>query len=109
MLRERLLARALDAEGADAQLDALALEVADKRRDPYSAVEEFIAASSDESKGFSSGFVFFEVLFFILMCLFLAWLLHIYTPLSYWTAIPLGLVAGYIFLRLLDVVTEYFG
>src|SRR5437868_3224560 len=109
LLRERLLARALDAEGADEQLDALALEVADKRRDPYSAVEEFIAASSDESKGFSSGFVFFEVLFFILMCLFLAWLLHIYTPLSYWTAIPLGLVAGYIFLRLLDVVTEYFG
>src|SRR2546423_650547 len=44
LLRERLLARALDAEGADAQLDALALEVADKRRDPYSAVEEFIAA-----------------------------------------------------------------
>ena len=44
LLRERLLARALDAEGADAQLDALALEVADKRRDPYSAVEAFIAA-----------------------------------------------------------------
>ena len=44
LLRERLLARALDAEGADEQLDALALEVADKRRDPYSAVEEFIAA-----------------------------------------------------------------
>src|SRR5437763_229129 len=44
LLRERLLARALDAEGADAQLDALAREVADKRRDPYSAVEAFIAA-----------------------------------------------------------------
>jgi LAO/AO transport system kinase len=44
LLRARLLARALDAEGADTQLDALALEVADKRRDPYSAVEEFIAA-----------------------------------------------------------------
>ena len=29
---------------ADEQLDALAIEVADKRRDPYSAVEEFIAA-----------------------------------------------------------------
>ena len=43
LLRERLLARALNAEGADEQLDALALEVADKRRDPYSAVEEFIA------------------------------------------------------------------
>src|SRR5438270_630854 len=46
LLRERLLARALDAEGADAQLDALAREVADKRRDPYSAVEAFIAAGT---------------------------------------------------------------
>jgi LAO/AO transport system kinase len=44
LLRERLLARALSAEGAREQLDALALEVADKRRDPYTAVEEFIAA-----------------------------------------------------------------
>src|ERR1041384_2996592 len=35
LLRERLLARALSAEGAREQLDALALEVADKRRDPY--------------------------------------------------------------------------
>ncbi|HEX7178000.1 MAG TPA: methylmalonyl Co-A mutase-associated GTPase MeaB, partial [Pyrinomonadaceae bacterium] len=46
LLRERLLARALDADGAGAQLDRLALEVADKRRDPYSAVEEFIAAGT---------------------------------------------------------------
>jgi LAO/AO transport system kinase len=46
LLRERLLARTLNAEGADEQLDALALEVADKRRDPYSAVEEFIAAGT---------------------------------------------------------------
>ena len=46
LLRERLLERALSAEGADEQLDALALEVADKRRDPYSAVEEFIAAGT---------------------------------------------------------------
>ena len=46
LLRERLLARALDAEGADEQLDALAVEVADKRRDPYSAVEEFILAGT---------------------------------------------------------------
>jgi LAO/AO transport system kinase len=45
LLRERLLARALSAEGARQQLDALAVEVAEKRRDPYSAVEEFIAAS----------------------------------------------------------------
>ncbi|HYN84425.1 MAG TPA: methylmalonyl Co-A mutase-associated GTPase MeaB [Pyrinomonadaceae bacterium] len=46
LLRERLLARALDAEGAHEQLDALAREVADKRRDPYSAVDEFIAAGA---------------------------------------------------------------
>src|ERR1043166_3785007 len=38
LLRERLLARALSAEGAGEQLDALALEVAEKRRDPYSPV-----------------------------------------------------------------------
>ena len=44
LLRERLLARALETEGADARLDELAREVADKRRDPYSAVEEFIGA-----------------------------------------------------------------
>ncbi|HEY0077057.1 MAG TPA: methylmalonyl Co-A mutase-associated GTPase MeaB [Pyrinomonadaceae bacterium] len=42
LLRERLLARALEADGADAQLDTLAAEVADKRRDPYSAVEEIL-------------------------------------------------------------------
>src|SRR5215207_9857614 len=46
LLRERLLARALGGEGAGERLDALALEVADKRRDPYSAVEEFIAAGT---------------------------------------------------------------
>ncbi|MGB8507116.1 MAG: methylmalonyl Co-A mutase-associated GTPase MeaB [Pyrinomonadaceae bacterium] len=46
LVRERLLARALEAEGADKQLDRLASEVADKRRDPYSAVEEFIAAGT---------------------------------------------------------------
>ncbi|MCA1591900.1 MAG: methylmalonyl Co-A mutase-associated GTPase MeaB [Acidobacteria bacterium] len=46
LLRERLLERALEGEGADEQLDQLALEVADKRRDPYSAVEEFIAAGT---------------------------------------------------------------
>jgi LAO/AO transport system kinase len=44
LLRERLLSRALSAEGADARLDQLASEVATKRRDPYTAVEEFIAA-----------------------------------------------------------------
>ncbi len=46
LLRERLLARAMAAEGADEQLDELASEVADKRRDPYSAVEEFMAAGT---------------------------------------------------------------
>jgi LAO/AO transport system kinase len=46
LLRERLLARALSGEGADARLDRLAAEVASKRRDPYSAVEEFIAAGA---------------------------------------------------------------
>jgi LAO/AO transport system kinase len=44
LLRERLLARALEQHGANERLDALAREVADKRRDPYSAVEELIAA-----------------------------------------------------------------
>jgi hypothetical protein len=43
LLRERLLARALDTEGARLRLEGLASEVADKRRDPYSAIEEFIA------------------------------------------------------------------
>jgi LAO/AO transport system kinase len=45
LLRERLLARALEVEGAGERLDALSLEVADKRRDPYSAVDEIINAS----------------------------------------------------------------
>jgi LAO/AO transport system kinase len=42
LLRERLLARAVAGEGAEARLDALAREVAEKRRDPYSAVDEFM-------------------------------------------------------------------
>ena len=42
LLRERLLARALEGDGKQERLDALALEVADKRRDPYSAVDELI-------------------------------------------------------------------
>jgi LAO/AO transport system kinase len=46
LLREQLLARALETEGAGARLDALAAEVADKRRDPYSAVAEFIKAQA---------------------------------------------------------------
>ncbi len=44
LLRERLLARALDAGDAEKRLDALADEVAEKSRDPYSAVEEILAA-----------------------------------------------------------------
>ena len=44
LLRERLLARTLDSDGASEKLDALATEVAQKRRDPYSAVEEILKA-----------------------------------------------------------------
>jgi LAO/AO transport system kinase len=42
LLRERLLARTLSADSASERLDQLAAEVADKRRDPYSAVEELM-------------------------------------------------------------------
>jgi LAO/AO transport system kinase len=42
LLRERLLARALERDGVRARLESLALEVADKRRDPYTAVEELL-------------------------------------------------------------------
>ena len=45
LLRERLLALALEEDGTRERLDALAAEVAEKRRDPYSAVEELLAAS----------------------------------------------------------------
>jgi LAO/AO transport system kinase len=45
LLRERLLARALESGAAGERLEALALEVAEKRRDPYSAVDELIAAA----------------------------------------------------------------
>jgi LAO/AO transport system kinase len=47
LLRERLLARALHTQDAGTRLDALAAEVAEKRRDPYSAVDEFL----NENKG----------------------------------------------------------
>jgi LAO/AO transport system kinase len=50
LLRERLLARALEVGDTRERLDALAAEVADKRRDPYSAVEELILAA-DASDG----------------------------------------------------------
>ncbi len=42
LLRERLLARTLESDSASERLDALAAEVANKRRDPYSAVEELM-------------------------------------------------------------------
>lgn len=43
LLRETLLVRALNASGTNEKLEALALEVAEKRRDPYSAIEEILA------------------------------------------------------------------
>jgi LAO/AO transport system kinase len=45
LLRERLLAQTLAKDSASERLDHLAAEVAAKRRDPYSAVEEIMNAS----------------------------------------------------------------
>jgi len=42
LLRDRLLAQALNGNSASEKLDALAAEVASKKRDPYSAVEELL-------------------------------------------------------------------
>ena len=42
LLRERLLARTLNGNSASERLDRLAIEVAAKKRDPYSAVEEIL-------------------------------------------------------------------
>jgi len=42
LFRETLLARALEVDGTSEQLEKLALEVAKKNRDPYSAVEELL-------------------------------------------------------------------
>ena len=42
LLRERLLAQTLETDSASERLNRLAAEVADKRRDPYSAVEELM-------------------------------------------------------------------
>ena len=42
LLQETLLARTLNANGTSEKLEKLALEVAEKKRDPYSAVEEII-------------------------------------------------------------------
>jgi len=48
LLREELVTRAMSRDGAGQQLDALAAEVADKRRDPYSAVEELMKVSGEQ-------------------------------------------------------------
>ena len=52
LLREQLLARTLGSDGTSERLDALALEVAAKQRDPYSAVEEILKSGvrSQESE-----------------------------------------------------------
>src|SRR5438034_2778106 len=42
LLRERLVAQALSGDSASEKLDRLAAEVTNKRRDPYSAVEELL-------------------------------------------------------------------
>jgi LAO/AO transport system kinase len=49
LLREQLLARALDHPAASETLNRLADEVASRRRDPYSAVEEILRVASLES------------------------------------------------------------
>jgi LAO/AO transport system kinase len=46
LLQERLLAQTLNSNGASAQLEALSREVAQKKRDPYSAVEEILKSST---------------------------------------------------------------
>ncbi len=48
MLREELLTRILGGPDVARRLDALVAEVADKQRDPYSAVEELIKVSSKQ-------------------------------------------------------------
>jgi LAO/AO transport system kinase len=46
LLRERLLTQILRSDSASSKLDALTIEVAAKRRDPYSVVEEIINEKS---------------------------------------------------------------
>lgn len=48
LLRERLLTQTLNRDSASEKLDRLAAEVANKRRDPYSAVEEIMKGVSSE-------------------------------------------------------------
>jgi LAO/AO transport system kinase len=49
LLRERLLARTLETDSASERLEVLAAEVANKRRDPYSAVDELMKQWSEMS------------------------------------------------------------
>ena len=51
LLREELLERVLSRDGVSARLDALASEVAEKRRDPYSAVECLLTAGAFDETG----------------------------------------------------------
>jgi LAO/AO transport system kinase len=46
LLRERVATQALAGNGASEKLDRLAAEVASKKRDPYSAVDELLATSN---------------------------------------------------------------
>lgn len=48
LLRERLVAQALAGDSASEKLDRLAAEVASKKRDPYSAVDELIKRGSSQ-------------------------------------------------------------
>jgi LAO/AO transport system kinase len=50
LLREKLLAQTLDAGDTSKKLDLLAAQVAEKQRDPYSAVEELLRGSKDREK-----------------------------------------------------------
>jgi LAO/AO transport system kinase len=45
LLRERLVAQTLSSDSASERLDSLAAEVASKKRDPYSAVDELLGKS----------------------------------------------------------------
>lgn len=48
LLREKLLAQTLGAGDTSKQLDLLAAQVAEKNRDPYSAVEELLHAATED-------------------------------------------------------------
>lgn len=50
LLRERLVAQTLNGDAASAKLDRLAAEVAGKKRDPYSAVDELLKSVSSGSQ-----------------------------------------------------------